>query len=115
MAANAAVLQSKGWRECFLLLMPALASATVLDVRFESTTTGQLDETFPLAVCCGLDVLCGIALATSALTISSVACVVGGRYGRPFFWPSSIGRALWAVFAGRAKPVSGRAEVKGWN
>lgn len=82
MYAHAGRLQLSGWRGAFLLLMTGGVGAAFLGVRFGSSSTNQLSDTFPSGLCFGLDVFCGIALAVGCLSITTVANLIGGREWR---------------------------------
>ena len=87
MSALAGRLQLGGWRWVFLLLMTGGCLASFLAARYGLGATTRLSDVIPWGLCLGLNVFCGIALAAGALTLASVASVIGGTEWR------SIGRA----------------------
>ncbi len=87
MSATASQLQLSGWRGLVLFATIGGAGAAFLGVRFGFATTTHLVDSFPSGLYLGLNVFCGIALAAGALTIASLASVIGGREWR------AVGRA----------------------
>ncbi|MGO9432809.1 MAG: hypothetical protein ACLP00_00775 [Terracidiphilus sp.] len=82
MYAHAGRLQLSGWRGLFLLLMVGGVAAAFLGGRFGFASTTRLSDTVPGGLCLGLNVFCGIALATGALSLSSIASIIGGSQWR---------------------------------
>jgi len=78
MSAQAVRLQLHGWRWMLLLLMVGGVTASFLATRLGPGPTPRLNDEIPWGLCLGLNVFCGIALATGALTIASVAWVIDG-------------------------------------
>ncbi len=82
MSAHAVRLQVGGWRWAFLLLMAGGVAASFLEARFGLGSTTHLSDVLPWGLCLGLNVFCGIALAAGALTMATIASVIGGSEWR---------------------------------
>ncbi|MGA2372533.1 MAG: hypothetical protein ABSG11_17845 [Candidatus Korobacteraceae bacterium] len=87
MSATASQLRLSGWRGLVLFATIGGAGAAFLSIRFGFATTTHLVDSFPSGLYLGLNVFCGIALAAGALTIASMASVMGGPEWR------AVGRA----------------------
>ncbi len=82
MSAFAGRLQLGGWRWVFLLLMAGGSVASYLAARYGLRVTTNLGDVIPWGLCLGLNVFCGIAVAAGALTVASIASVIGGTEWR---------------------------------
>jgi Ni/Fe-hydrogenase subunit HybB-like protein len=91
MSAFAGRLQLGGWRWVFLLLMTGGCLASFLAARYGIGATTRLSDVIPWGLCLGLNVFCGVALAAGALSLASVASVIGGAEWR------SVGRACLLI------------------
>lgn len=78
MSAHAGHLQLFGWRWIFLLLMVGGVVASFLAARLGLGFTTHLSDEIPWGLCLGLNVFGGMALAAGALSLASVAAVIGG-------------------------------------
>lgn len=65
------------WGGVFLVLLGAGAMASLLTMIRGTDLTARLNDVTPWGLCVGLDVFCGIALATGALWVAVVARAVG--------------------------------------
>ena len=95
MSALAGRLQLGGWRWAFLVMISGGAVASFLAAGHELGAATGLSDAIPWGLCLGLNVFCGIALAAGALTLATVAFVVGGGdwriVGRVSLLTGSIG------------------------
>ena len=98
MSAHAVRLQLSGWRWVFLLLMAGGVAASFLAARFGLGSTTHLSDVVPWGLCLGLNVFCGIALAAGALTLASIASIIGG--------------SEWRV-GGKSLPAGGLSQLPG--
>lgn len=78
MCAHAGHLQLYGWRWIFLLLMVGGVVASFLAARLGLGFTTHLSDDVPWGLCVGLNVFGGMALAAGALSLASIAAVIGG-------------------------------------
>ena len=121
MAAIAGRLQLGGWRWVFLLLMAGGSLASYLAASYGLGTTTRLSDVIPWGLCLGLDVFCGIALAAGALTLASVASVIGGTewrsIGRACLLIGSIGYlvAMLGMIANEPTDNNWRTLLQGWT
>jgi len=121
MAAIAGRLQLGGWRWVFLLLMAGGSLASYLAASYGLGTTTRLSDVIPWGLCLGLNVFCGIALAAGALTLASVASVIGGTewrgIGRACLLIGSIGYlvAMLGMIANEPIDNNWRTLFQGWT
>jgi len=121
MAAIAGRLQLGGWRWVFLLLMAGGSLASYLAASYGLGTTTRLSDVIPWGLCLGLNVFCGIALAAGALTLASVASVIGGTewrgIGRACLLIGSIGYlvAMLGMIANEPTDNNWRTLLQGWT
>jgi Ni/Fe-hydrogenase subunit HybB-like protein len=121
MAALAGRLQLGGWRWVFLLLMAGGSLASYLAASYGLGTTTRLTDVIPWGLCLGLNVFCGIALAAGALTVASVASVIGGTewrgIGRACLLIGSIGYlvAMLGMIANGPTDNNWRTLLQGWT
>ena len=121
MAAIAGRLQLGGWRWVFLLLMTGGCLASFLAARYGLGATTRLSDVIPWGLCLGLNVFCGIALAAGALTLASVASVIGGTewrsIGRACLLIGSIGYlvAMLGMIANEPTDNNWRTLLQGWT
>src|ERR1035437_5136964 len=121
MSALAGRLQLGGWRWVFLLLMTGGCLASFLAARYGLGATTRLNDVIPWGLCLGLNVFCGIALAASALTLASVASVIGGAewrsIGRACLLIGSIGYlvAMLGMIANEPTDNNWRTLLQGWT
>lgn len=121
MSAQAVRLQVSGWRWAFLLLMAGGVAASYLAARFGFGNTTHLSDVVPWGLCLGLNVFCGIALAAGALTLASVASVIGGSewrvVGRACLLAGALGYlvAMLGTIANEFGANYWRTLVSGWT
>jgi hypothetical protein len=99
MSAYAGRLQWTGWRWVFLLLMGGGVVASFLAVKHSMGSIAGLSDGLPWGLCLGLNVFCGIALAAGALSIASVASLIGGPEWRVVGRASLLAGSLGYVMA----------------
>lgn len=78
MSAHTGHLQLYGWRWIFLLLIVGGVVASLLEGRLGLAFTTHLSDNVPWGLCLGLNVFGGMALAAGALSLASIAAVIGG-------------------------------------
>jgi Ni/Fe-hydrogenase subunit HybB-like protein len=121
MSAVAGRLQLGGWRWVFLLLMAGGSIASYVDGRYGLGATTRLSDVIPWGLCLGLNVFCGLALAAGALSISSIALVVGGQewrsIARACLLIGCIGylMAILGMIANAPTDNNWRAPLQGWT
>ena len=121
MSALAGRLQLGGWRWVFLLLMTGGCLASFLAARYGLGATTRLSDVIPWGLCLGLNVFCGIALAAGALTLASVASVIGGTewrdIGRACLLIGCIGYlvAMLGMIANEPTDNNWRTLLQGWT
>lgn len=121
MSAVAARLHVGGWRWAFLLLMAGGVAASFLAARFGLGATTHFSDVLPWGLCLGLNVFCGIALAAGALTLATIASVIGGSdwrvVGRACLLVGCVSYlvAMLGAIANQPGGNSWRMLVEGWT
>jgi Ni/Fe-hydrogenase subunit HybB-like protein len=121
MSAFAGRLQLGGWRWVFLLLMTGGCLASFLAARYGLGATTRLSDVIPWGLCLGLNVFCGVALAAGALSLASVASVIGGpewrNVGRACLLTGCLGYLVAMLGMVANGPIDNywRALLQGWT
>jgi Ni/Fe-hydrogenase subunit HybB-like protein len=95
--------------------------ASFLAARYGLGATTRLSDVIPWGLCLGLNVFCGIALAAGALTLASVASVIGGTewrdIGRACLLIGCIGYlvAMLGMIANEPTDNNWRTLLQGWT
>jgi len=78
------------WVWCFALLMTGGVCASYLRFAHGISRSGSLADVFPWTLITGLNVLCGVAIATGGFTIAATICILNLEPYRPIVRASLI-------------------------